>query len=99
MFAISRRTSTACSVTSGPTPSPGSVTIFSFMRIECHPGLQDDQKNNRKLAGLMNETICFLLRGFSCDLVDRLSWLKTRSTKSHERRQKIVESNKRYLNR
>src|SRR6267378_5776176 len=29
MFAISRKTSTACSVTSGPIPSPGRTTIFN----------------------------------------------------------------------
>src|ERR1700730_5675039 len=35
MFATSRKTSTACSVTSGPTPSPGRTTIFSFISVEC----------------------------------------------------------------
>src|SRR5438093_5971552 len=53
MFAISRNTSTACSVTSGPTPSPGSTTIFSFILVECCDWSQLLSINQRLAAGLV----------------------------------------------
>src|SRR5258708_28638715 len=53
MLAISRKTSTACSMTSGPTPSPGSMTIsncipFGVQRLVAALNYQSTKESDDK---------------------------------------------------